>query len=151
MKGVVNGLKVELDEWWKLTSALVWLCSVNGERTPAYLINVGGGKYLVVVVSMVLVSIYKWSEVRISSQWKQGMYEREWGVLSERVRDCLEVEMFFSCLLLLGCSSCFSVMASLLWWFYYCFRGEQMWGESIDLMGRDVYVSRLYKFAMSAW
>ena len=34
----------------------MWLCSVNGERNTAYLISVGG-KYLVVLVSMVLVSI----------------------------------------------------------------------------------------------
>ena len=35
----------------------MWLCSVNGERNPAFLISVGGGKYLVVLVCMVLVSI----------------------------------------------------------------------------------------------
>ena len=34
----------------------MWLCSVNGERNTAYLISVGGN-YLVVLVSMVLVSI----------------------------------------------------------------------------------------------
>ena len=57
MNGGLNGLKVGLEEGWTWMSALVWLCSANGERNAAYLISVGGGKYLVVLVSMVLVSI----------------------------------------------------------------------------------------------
>ena len=35
----------------------MWLCSANGERNAAYHISVGCGKYLVVLVSMVFVSI----------------------------------------------------------------------------------------------
>ena len=35
----------------------MWLGSVNGDRKAAYLISVGGVKYLVVVVGMVLVII----------------------------------------------------------------------------------------------
>ena len=38
-------------------SALVWLCSANGERNAAYLISVGAGKYLVVLVSISLVVV----------------------------------------------------------------------------------------------
>ena len=47
---------MELDERWTWMSALVWLCSANGDTNAAYLISVGG-KYMVVLVSMVLVSI----------------------------------------------------------------------------------------------
>ena len=35
----------------------MWLCSANGERNASYLFSVGGGKYLVVLVSMMFVSI----------------------------------------------------------------------------------------------
>ena len=78
----------------------------------AYLISVGG-KYLVVLVSMVLVSI---SLLLRGQYWLSGKVvtvRRECGLLSQRVRDCVGVEVLFSCLLLLPCSSCFCVMSSL--------------------------------------
>ena len=37
-------------------TALVWLCSAKGERNAAYLISVGAGKNLMVVVVVISIS-----------------------------------------------------------------------------------------------
>ena len=73
----------------------MWSCSLNGERNPAFLISVGDGKYQVVLVSTVLVSI---SLVVRGQYWlsvKAVNVGSGVSCASERLSGCVGVELFF--------------------------------------------------------
>ena len=89
----------------KGSSAQVWFCSMNVERNAPYLLTVGAGMSLVVGVSMVMVSI----SLMLCAQNSLSVIavnERS-GVRCPvgASEGFFAVEVFFSSLLLLMCSS----------------------------------------------